>query len=120
MEHLARGVDLLLPSEEKQDVALRLGEVNLHDGDQRGVHVVLLGSTRVQDFHGEGAARDGEYGALEEVARKLVGVERRGGHHDLKFVSAARPAALHDALQEAEEHVRMDSALVRLIEDDHR
>ena len=52
-----------LASEEEEHVARRLGEVDLHDGDERGVEVVRLGSLGVEDLDGEGAPGDGEDGA---------------------------------------------------------
>ena len=41
-----------LTCEEEEDVAGGLVEVDLHDGDERGVQVVRLGLARVQDLHG--------------------------------------------------------------------
>lgn len=40
--HLCRSVNLLLTSQEEQDVSLRLRQVDLHDRDQRRIHVVRL------------------------------------------------------------------------------
>ena len=62
-----------LAGEEEQDVALRLGEVDLHDRDQRRVHVVALGRLGVQDLDRVRAPRDREDRAAEEVAGELRG-----------------------------------------------
>ena len=88
VEDLARGVDLLLTGQEEQDVALRLGEVDLHDGNEGGVEVVRLGLLGVEDLDGEGAAGDGEDGALVEVAREFFGVKSGGGDDELEVGSA--------------------------------
>eukprot|EP00964_Phaeocystis_antarctica_P093832 scaffold60638_cov54-Phaeocystis_antarctica.AAC.3 len=110
---LAGGVDLLLSGEEEEHVARRLGEVDLHHGDERGVEVVGLRRLGVEDLDGEGAARDREDRALVEVGRVLLRVERRGGADDLEIL-----APLEQALEQAEEHVGVDGALVRLVEHD--
>lgn len=44
----ARLVDLLGASKEEEDVALGLAQVDLHDGEHRGVKVVGLGLRRVE------------------------------------------------------------------------
>ena len=61
--------------------------MDLHDGDERGVEVVRLGSLGVEDLHGEGAPGDGEDGALEEVGRVLLRVEGGGGADDLEVLA---------------------------------
>lgn len=60
-----------LASEEEQDIALRLSQMDLHDRNQRCVHVVRLGRLGVQDLHWVRPARDGKNRAAEEVAREL-------------------------------------------------
>mmetsp|Transcript_231 Transcript_231/g.408 ORF Transcript_231/g.408 Transcript_231/m.408 type:complete len:217 (-) Transcript_231:825-1475(-) len=67
VEDLAGRVDLLLSRQEDEHVPRWLGEVDLHDGDERGVKVVRLGRLGIEDLNGEGATWDGEDGALEEV-----------------------------------------------------
>ena len=96
MEDLAGRVDLLLAGEEEEDVAGRFGEVDLHHGDEGRVEVVRLGRLGVEDLDGEGAAGDGEDGALEEVRRVLFGVERRRGADELEVL-----APLEQALEQA-------------------
>ena len=54
-------------SEKEEDVALWLCQVDLHDSDEGGVHVIGLWSLGVQHLHRIGAAGNGEDGALEEV-----------------------------------------------------
>ena len=66
-EDLARRVDFLLTCEEKEDVAWRFREMNLHHRDESGVEVVGFGFLGVEDLDGEGVSRDGEDGATEEV-----------------------------------------------------
>ena len=48
-EHLLGGLDLLLPGEEDEDVAQRLGDVDLQHGHHHGVEVVRLRRLRVVD-----------------------------------------------------------------------
>ena len=61
------------------------------------------------------SAWDGEDGGLEEVLWELDGVERGGGDDELHL-----RAQLDGLLQEAEEDVRRDGALVRLVQHDAR
>lgn len=37
VKHFARSIDFFLSRQEQEDVSWRLGEMNLHDGDQRSV-----------------------------------------------------------------------------------
>ena len=53
--------------EEEEDVALWLCQVDLHDRDERSIHVVGLRGLGVQHLHCKRPPRDGEDGALEEV-----------------------------------------------------
>ena len=61
------------------------------------------------------SAWDGEDGGLEEVLGELDGVERGGGDDELHL-----GAQLDGLLQEAEEDVRRDGPLVRLVQHDAR
>ena len=87
------GEKTCLASEEEEDVALGLSQVDLHDCDEGGVHVIRLRRAAVQDLNRIGAPRDGEDGATEEVGRELVRIQRRRGHNQLQV----RPP-LDDAL----------------------
>lgn len=91
---MACGRTTYLPREEQQDVALWLCEVDLHDGDERCIHVVRLWRARVQDFHRVCAPWDGEDGAVEEIGRELVSIQRRRSHDQLQ-VWPACDDALH-------------------------
>lgn len=91
-----------LTSEKEEDVAFRLGQVDLHDCDECGVHVVGLRRAAVQDLHRVCAPGDGEDGAAKKVGRKLIRVQRCRGHNQLQV----RPP-LDDALMKAEMVFRM-------------
>ena len=64
---MKRNMQTHLAGEEEKNVSLRLGEVDLHHGDECGIHVIGLGRAAVQDLHGIGAPRNREDGAAEEV-----------------------------------------------------
>ena len=89
--------------------------MDLHHGDERRVEVVGLGRLGVQDFDGEGAPRDGEDWALEEVGGVLLSIKRGRGADELEVLPA-----LEQPLEQAEEHVRVDGPLVCLVEHDER
>ena len=61
-------VDLLLTSEEQEDIPGRFAEVNLHDSNQRCVQIVVLGCLRVQRINGEGSAWNLEDHGVIEVS----------------------------------------------------
>ena len=84
-----------LACEEQKDVALGLSEMNLHDRDERCVHVVALRRARIQDLHRVRAALDGEDWAFKEVLGELVCVQRGRRHNQLQVWSP-----LDDALYE--------------------
>jgi hypothetical protein len=86
-EDFARRVNLLLTREEDEDIAGRLGKMDLHNGDEAGVHVVGLGLLGVKDLDGEGVSGNGEDGASEEVLGELLGVEGGGGNDELEIGS---------------------------------
>jgi len=72
----ARVLDLLLPREEQQHVALRLAQVYLHHRADGGLQVVALGFLGVEDLDGVEAPRNLHQGGVQEVA---LGVFFLGG-----------------------------------------
>mmetsp|Transcript_75942 Transcript_75942/g.222604 ORF Transcript_75942/g.222604 Transcript_75942/m.222604 type:complete len:376 (+) Transcript_75942:1325-2452(+) len=113
MEDLACGVDLLLTSEEHQDIARGLRQVNLQHCHKCRLDVVLLGVLGVEDLHGERPAWNCENVGVEEVAGELLGIQRCRGHNQLQL----RPD-FHRLLQEAEQNVSGDGPLVCLVQHD--
>ena len=52
--------------------------MDLHDGDEGRIEVVVFGFFDVQDVDWEHSARYGEYGTAEKVFRKFLSVESSG------------------------------------------
>jgi hypothetical protein len=75
---------------EDEDVALdRLREVHAQRLLDRRAHVVLLRRLAVLDLDGERAAGDLEDGHAAKKGRKLIRVERRGGHDEAEVAPGA-------------------------------
>lgn len=85
----------------------------LHDGYETGVQVVRLRLLGVEHLDGKRPARYREDGRLEEVLRELDGVQGGRGDDQLEL----RPLG-HRLLEQAEEDVGVDGALVRLVQHD--
>ena len=120
-------LDLVLAREEDQHVARRLRPVELQRDVDRGADVGPrrgaearhdLGLLAVVDVHGVRAPGHAEHGAAVEVFRELLRVERRGRDDAAQAVARCAAPPLDGALHEAEEHVRVDAPLVRLVEHD--
>lgn len=112
LQVLLGGVDLVLAGEEDEDVAVRGGgRVDLEDRGDGGVEVVGLGLLGVVDVDGVPAAGDVEDGRAVKVPRELLRVHRRGRDEQLELRPEAR-----DVLDEAEEDVGREGALVGLVD----
>ena len=110
-EALARRLDFILTAKEHQNVARPLEQVDLRGGADRGLNVVSLGGLRVVQLDAEHAAGDVDEGGLGEVLLELLLLE--GGGHD----NDAEVGALGDeVLDGTNEDIRVDGALVGLIE----
>ena len=103
----------LLAGEEDEDIALRLTQVDLHDGADGRLEVVSLRLWRVEDLDRVEAAGHLHERRGVEVGLELSCVQRRRHHHQLQI----RPLRRH-LLDEAKEDVSRESALVRLVKDD--
>lgn len=75
VEGLTGGVDLLLASEEQQDVPRGLAEMNLQHRYQGGLYVVCLGLFGVQYFNWERPPWDREDARVEEIVGKLLSIQ---------------------------------------------
>ena len=111
LERLLRGFNLVLPGKEDQDVARRLCDVYLQDGNDARLEIIRLRSFRVHDVDGVPTAGDVEDGRVVKIRREFGRVQSRGGDEELQVLSEAR-----DVLQQAEEDVCVQRALVRLIQ----
>ena len=89
--------------------------MDLHAGLDRGVDVVSGRFGHVVDLNRMEPPRHREQRRVIEVLHETRRVER-GTHDD----ALERGALLEDLLEEAEEDVRLQRALVRLVEDDDR
>ena len=109
--------------------------MNLHDRDERSVEVVRFGLLGVENLDGVSASGNSEDGTAEEVFGELFSVEGGGGDDELKigstlegFCSARKlSGAITSArgeflltLEQAEEDISGDRALVSLVEHEHR
>ena len=50
--------------QEDKNVSGRFGEMNLHDGDERGVKIIRFRFASVEDFYGKRPSGNGENGRL--------------------------------------------------------
>ena len=87
--------------------------MDLHDGDERRVEVVGLRLLRVQHLDRKRPPGNREDRSLKKVRGELDGV-KRGGRDDELEVGSLLDGLLH----QPEQHVRVDRALVRLVEHD--
>ena len=117
MDELA---DLLLAGHEDEDVAAaRRVAVELEAAGDGGLGVVVDGRRRVEDVDGVGPPGHADDGRVVEEAGEGGDVERRGHEQDPQGPRrrAPRPGR---APHEAAEHVRVQRALVGLVDDDAR
>ena len=106
--------DVALAGEEDQDVAAVGAEEVDGVGHAAGEVVVLrvlLGEPDGLD--GEEAAGDGDDGSAAKEVREALGVERGGGDDDAEVGAAGE-----GALEQAEEEVDVEGALVGLVDDE--
>ena len=109
-----RGVaDLALAGEEDEHVAGRVVEQLLDRVADRVDGIVLLGGRPVADLDGIRAPGDLDDRRAAEVLAEAGGVDRRARDDELE-VGPAR----QQLLEEAEQEVDVQAALVRLVEDD--
>ncbi|RYF40332.1 MAG: PLP-dependent transferase, partial [Cytophagaceae bacterium] len=88
-------------------------QVNLHDSRKGGVQVIGLGLSAVHDLDRVCPTWDRQNGALEEVGTELLGIEGCRCDDDFQV-----RAFLESLLQETEEHICGDSALVGFVKHD--
>mmetsp|Transcript_9026 Transcript_9026/g.22493 ORF Transcript_9026/g.22493 Transcript_9026/m.22493 type:complete len:450 (+) Transcript_9026:611-1960(+) len=81
-------LDFFLAGEEEEDVALGLGGVDLDDGPDGSLDVVVLGLGGVEYFDGVHPALDVHDGGVVKVLGELAGVQG-GGHDDELELRAA-------------------------------
>jgi len=74
------------------------------------IEVVAFRLFRVEDLNWERSAWDSEDGAVQEIARELLRVQRGRGDDQLQLAPAQQ-----QLLEQPKQHVRVDRALVRLI-----
>ena len=67
--------------------------ISLHDGDETSVQIVCLRLPAVHDLDGEGSARNGEDGRLEEVLGELDSVQRGRGDDQFQLGSRLNTAS---------------------------
>ena len=115
LDEVARGVDVLLTGHEDEHVAVGRAQMDLHGLFDGRIDVVLDGGLGEEDLDGKGAAGYEEDGHEAEELRELVRVH--GGRRDdeLEVLAAADHVA-----QQAEQHVRVERTLVRLVHDHGR
>mmetsp|Transcript_15053 Transcript_15053/g.32129 ORF Transcript_15053/g.32129 Transcript_15053/m.32129 type:complete len:663 (-) Transcript_15053:611-2599(-) len=106
-------LDLLLAGQKDEHIAGRLVQVNLQHGAYGGVEIVLHGLRRVVELHRVEPPRHRQQRRVVKVAAELLGVERRAHDNHLEL----RPQR-EQLLDEAEEQVGGECALVRLVEHD--
>jgi len=110
--------------------------MDLHDGDQRGIEIIVLWLLGVENLDGECSTRNGEDRAPVEIPGELFGVKGSRGDDDLqvgssldRFCEGSGRSAIplwdlksNPALtfQETEQHVSRDGTLVRLVQHDDR
>lgn len=112
MEFLGQGQDLVLASEEGQHFALLLLVVDLQDGVEGRLQVVLHRVEQVVYLGGVGAPFYSHDGVAAEELHELVGLD--GSRHDdyLEFVLAS----LHSGLEQGHQDIGVDAPLVRLVQ----
>ena len=84
VEDFARRVDLLLPSEEEQDVACGLHEVNLEDSDQRSLEIIGFWLFCIQRLDRESPPRYRKNGTPPKISCKLGSVKGCRGADELE------------------------------------
>ena len=109
------GIKSVFTGEEDEDVSGRLRDVDLQHGDHAGFEVVSLRSLGVHDVDRVAPPGDVEDGRVVKVLGELGGVERGRGDEQLEVGAEAR-----DILEQAEEDVGVQRALVRLVEHHRR
>mmetsp|Transcript_6522 Transcript_6522/g.22449 ORF Transcript_6522/g.22449 Transcript_6522/m.22449 type:complete len:371 (-) Transcript_6522:170-1282(-) len=121
----ARLLDLLLSRQEEQHVALLLVLVNLQHRPDGGLEVVPLRLLGVEDLHREEPSRNLNEWGVHKVGLELLGLQGGGHDHELErpnprpLPRPPPPLAL-DPLQHAQQDVKVERPLVRLVQDHDR
>ena len=112
-EGVGRFADVAFSGKEDEDV-VRGGERGDGGGDiSREVEFVVLAGRTVDELDGEEASGHRNDGGVVEELREALHVERRGGDDHLEIT-----AAHEDPLEDAEQEVDVEGALVGLVDDD--